>query len=123
MANGEEDLGARYTLYRWHIKDPVRFTKSIRFEIEHTGWMSADETETGEVDGHVEREDDIATVAFWYQSGQPKRFTDLPPCQERILPNLELVIEGKDMIGSVRHSSGTVELQKGYDWTGEGQTI
>ena len=35
--------------------------------MEHTGWMSADETETGKVDGHVPREDDIATAAFWYQ--------------------------------------------------------
>lgn len=78
MSKGEEDLGAQYTLYRWHILDPVGFTKSFRFEIEHTGWMSADETSTGEVDGHVEREDDVATVAFWYQLGQPKRFTQLP---------------------------------------------
>ncbi|HAZ03405.1 MAG: hypothetical protein A2W90_00105 [Bacteroidetes bacterium GWF2_42_66] len=123
MGKGEEDLGAKYTLYRWHVKDPARFTKSFRFEIEHTGWMAADETKTGEVDGHVEREDDIATVAFWYQLGQPKRFTTMPPLAERILPNLETVIEGKDMIGTVRHSSGKVELQEGYDWTGKGQIL
>jgi hypothetical protein len=123
MSKGEEDLGAKYTLYRWHVQDPVRFTKSFRFEIEHTGWITGDETVTGEVDGHVEREDDMASVAFWYQQDQPKRFTILPSCEERALPNLESVIEGKDMIGSVRHSPGKVELQKGYDWTGEGQIL
>lgn len=123
MSIGEEDLGQKYTLYRWHIRDPVRFTKSFRFEIEHTGWMSADETETGEEDGHVEREDDMATVAFWYQIGQPKRFAPIPPLEERILPDLEIVIGGKEMIGSVRHSPGKAGLQKGYDWTGEGQIL
>jgi len=123
MGKGEEDLGQKYTLYRWHILDPVRFTKSFRFEIEHTGWISADESETGAVDGHVEREDDMATVAFWYQQGQPKRFTVLPSCEERTLPDLEYVIEGKDMIGSIRHSPGEVKLEEGYDWTGSGQIL
>jgi hypothetical protein len=123
MSAGEEDLGVKYTLYRWHIQDPVRFTKSFRFEIEHTGWISADETATGEVDGHVEREDDMATVAFWYQQGQPKRFATLPPYEARLLPNLDVIIEGKDMIGSVRYSRGSIELQSGYDWTGDGQIL
>lgn len=123
MSAGEEDLGVKYTLYRWHLKDPVMFTKSLRFEIEHNGWMSPDETESGKADGHVQREDDMATVAFWYQLGQPKRFYTMPSCEERVLPNLDEIIEGKDMIGSVRHSPGKIELQKGFDWTGEGQIL
>jgi len=122
-STGEEDLGIKYTLYRWHMKDAVRFSKSLRFEIEHHGWMSPDETDSGVADGHVEREDDMATVAFWYQKGQPKRFAPLPPYKERVLPNLDIIVEGKDMIGSVRHSPGKVELQKGYDWTGDGQIL
>ena len=121
--DSEEDLGVKFTLYRWHLNDPVRFTKSLKFKIEHTGWMSADETETGKVDGHVEREDDIATVAFWYQSDQPKRFTNLPPYAERVLPNLDIIIEGKDLLKSMRHSPGKTELQAGYDWTGDGQLL
>ncbi len=123
MSKGEEDLGAEYTLYRWHVKDAVRFNKSFRFEIEHTGWISEDETESGNVEGHVEREDDMATVAFWYQKGQPKRFATLPGNMERRLPELDIVIEGKDMIASARHSAGKVELQQGYDWTGDGQIL
>jgi hypothetical protein len=123
MSGHPSDLGVRYTLYRWHIADPIRFRNSIRFEIEHTGWISADETETGEIDGHVEREDDMATVAFWYQIGQPKRFTTLPPLEERIFPDLDIIVQGKQMIGTAKTSGGKLELQKGYDWTGEGQIL
>jgi hypothetical protein len=121
MSSDFEDLGTQYCLYRWHIADPVRFRKSLRFEIEHTGWISADETESGKVEGHVEREDDIATVAFWYQVGQPKRFTSLPPLAQRQLPNLDVIIEGKTLLPAARHSPGLLQVQKGYDWTGDGQ--
>jgi hypothetical protein len=121
MSNDFEDLGVQYCLYRWHIPDPVCFTKSLRFEIEHTGWISEDETESGKVEGHVEREDDIATVAFWYQIGQPKRFTTLPPLSERLLPDIDLTVEGKTLLPTAKHSPGLLELQKGYDWTGDGQ--
>lgn len=121
MSTAFEDLGVEYCLYRWHVADPVRFTKSLRFYIEHTGWITEDETESGKVEGHVEREDDVATVAFWYQTTQPKRYTKLPPLSERQLPNLDRIIEGKAMLATVRSSSGVVELQKGYDWTGDGQ--
>jgi len=115
------DLGARVTMYRWHIADPIRFTRSLRVTFEHTGWMSADETATGRVDGHVTREDDIATVAFWYQEGQPQRFTTLPSLAERTFPELDRVIDGRAMLAGARHSTGSLELQRGYDWTGDGQ--
>ncbi len=117
------DLGARMTMYRWHIADPIRFTKSLRVTFEHTGWISADESETGQVNGHVEREDDIATVAFWYQIGQPKRFTTLPSLQDRTFPDLDRVVEGQQLLGAATHSAGSLELQKGYDWTGAGQVL
>ncbi len=123
MSTDFEDLGVQYCLYRWHIADPIRFTKSLRFEIEHKGWITADETESGKIEGHVEREDDMATVAFWYQIGQPKRFTKLPPLAERVLPNLDIIIDGKAMLSTARHSDGALELQNGYDWTGDGQIL
>jgi hypothetical protein len=123
MSTDFENLGTEYCLYRWHIADPVRFTKSLRFEIEHTGWITEDETTTGKVEGHVEREDDMATVAFWYQVGQPKRFTTLPPLAQRLLPNLDIILEGKSLLPTAKHSPGVLELQKGYDWTGDGQVL
>lgn len=115
------DVGWEITAYRWHIADPVRFTKSLRVEIEHTGWMSADETSTGKIEGHVTREDDMATVAFWYQVGQPKRFTTLPPAAERVPPNLDIIYEGTALLAHASSSPGEMTIQKGYDWTGAGQ--
>lgn len=115
------DLGNTGTMYRWHIADPVRFRKSLRLEIEHAGWMSADETTTGKVEGFVEREDDFATVAFWYQVGQPRRFTTLPSAAERRLPLIDTLYEGKTLLAGARSEGGGLSLQAGGLWTGDGQ--
>lgn len=115
------DLGQKGTMYRWHIADPVVFRKSLRVEIEHAGWMSADETTTGKVEGFVERDDDFASVAFWYQRGQPKRFATLPSAQERKLPSIDDVIEGRDMLAQTDAHGGGISLQAGALWTGAGQ--
>ncbi len=121
LAGDWGEVGQRLTAYRWHVADPIRFTRSLRVELEHFGWMSADETVSGAVEGFVEREDDVATVAFWYQRGQPKRFSSLPRATDRAFPSLDLVFEGKDLLPGAHASRGTVSLQKGYEWTGEGQ--
>ena len=42
-----------WTMYRFHIKDPVSFTKNIRVTIEHGC--------------HNERSDDYSSTAYWYQ--------------------------------------------------------
>jgi len=123
ILDGEWDMvGWKTTIYRWHILDPVPFRKSLRFEIEDTGWMSEDELAEGTNPGHVERNDDFATVAFWYQVGQPKRYATLPPAKERVLPNIDWIIEGKDMLPQAKSSKeNTMQLQRGYEWTGDGQ--
>jgi hypothetical protein len=115
------DLGNSGTMYRWHLADPIRFTKSLRFEIEHKGWMSADETTTGKVEGHVERNDDFASVAFWYQRGQPKRFATLPALKDRKLPSIDRVVEGKVLLIRATADGGSLSLQAGGSWTGDGQ--
>ncbi len=117
------DLGDWGTMYRWHIADAVRFTTSLRLEIEHKGWMSADETSTGKVEGHVERDDDFATVAFWYQQGQPKRFAQMPPLKDRKLPSIDVVHEGKELLKAAKMDGGGASLQNGDQWTGEGQVF
>ncbi len=122
MSCDYENLGTEYCLYLLAHRRPHPVSRSpCGFEIEHTGWITATETTTGETAGHVEREDDIATVAFWYQVGQPKRFTTLPPLAQRRLPNLDVIIEGKTLLPTAKHSPGVLEVQKGYDWTGDGQ--
>lgn len=114
-------LGDWGTMYRWHVADPVCFRKSLRFEIEHAGWMSADETSTGKVEGFVERDDDFATVAFWYQRGQPKRFAKLPSARERKFPSIDDVIEGSELLTKAKTEGCALSLQKGTLRTGAGQ--
>lgn len=114
-------VGWRTTVYRWHVADPVRFTKSLRVEIEDAGWISEDELAEGHHQGFVERNDDFATVAFWYQIGQPKRFSELPPAEDRVLPNLDVIVEGKDLLANAASENASLSIQKGYHWTGDGQ--
>ena len=126
ILEGEWDMvGWRTTVYRWHIPDPVRFARSLRVEIENAGWISPDELKEGVHQGFVERNDDYATVAFWYQVGQPKRFTTLPSAAERRWPNLDVIVEGKDLLATAAAGPDSdkpgLSLQKGYEWTGEGQ--
>jgi hypothetical protein len=98
-----EVTGTEYSMYRWHIADPVRFSQSLRFEIEHTGWMAADETESGKVEGHVEREDDIATVAFWYRA---PAVHDPPSARRTPFPEPGRHYRGKNAAGRFPEDQG-----------------
>jgi hypothetical protein len=60
----------RFGLYRWHITDPVRFDKDLRVTIQALGWRK---------DGrYLPLRDDIASVAFWYQTLPTAPFPKLP---------------------------------------------
>jgi hypothetical protein len=50
----------RFGLYRWHIMDPVRFDTDLRVTIQALGWRSGGR--------YLPLQDDMASVAFWYQS-------------------------------------------------------
>lgn len=114
-------VGQKFCAYRWHLSDPVRFSKSIKVEFEHMGWMSADETSTGKVEGFVEREDDFATVAFWYQIGQPKRFAPIPDLAGRTWPVIDRVFDGETLLREAKAEGANLSLQAGGEWTGKGQ--
>jgi len=60
----------RFGLYRWHIMDPIRFEKDIRVTIQALGWMSGGR--------YHPLQDDIASVAYWYQALPVKPFPPLP---------------------------------------------
>jgi hypothetical protein len=60
----------RFGLYRWHIVDPIRFEKNIKVEIQALGWRSNNR--------YLPLQDDIASVAFWYQSLPTTPFPALP---------------------------------------------
>ena len=50
----------RFGLYRWHIMDPIRFEQDLRVTIQALGWRSGGR--------YLPLQDDIASVAYWYQA-------------------------------------------------------
>ena len=59
----------QWTMYRLHLLDPIPFTKSIKFTIEH---------------GHNNtRSDDFSSTAYWYQKG-PSPVMQLPSVENRL---------------------------------------
>jgi len=113
-------LGQRTVAYRWHIEDPLVFNKSIRFTIEHYGWIPVDENPRGIRDSWNEREDDFASVAFWYQVGPTKKFGNVPDAAGRKLPSLDLITSAKDHHGEWKHGKGQARLQTGGLWWPDG---
>jgi len=112
------DEGCRATAYRWHLKDPVRFKKSLRATIEHRGWA----IRNGKWDGHCHRDDRFSSAAFWYQTEPHVAFAALPPAADR-MPCKEHAIELEADLGAVE--SGGIErkpeVQKGGGWSGGAQ--
>ena len=60
----------RFSMYRWHIPDPIRFTKDLKVTIQDLGWYPNGE--------YKPRRDDIYTVAYWYQTLPTAPFLPLP---------------------------------------------
>jgi len=70
ILGGGKYHSGKITYYRYHIMDPVYFTKSIKVTIEH---------------GHANcRSDDYSSTAYWYQTEPHKPFTPLPSVEERL---------------------------------------
>ena len=61
-------------LYRFHIPDPVCFESDIKVTLQQIGSCHA---------GIFERRDDVATVAYWYQTEPHGEFPKLPERKER----------------------------------------
>ncbi len=100
----KDDVRGRVSAYRWHIEDPIPFTKSLRFTIEH---------------GHAnDHEADYASVAYWYQTEPHAPFPPLPKNAGDLLPygppepmNLKNAVEGEALLPGAKATNGPVELQ------------
>ncbi len=68
--NGLYGSQTRFGLYRWHITDPVRFEKYLKVTIQALGWRNGGR--------YLPLQDDIASVAFWYQTLPSVKFPELP---------------------------------------------
>ncbi|MDD3243854.1 MAG: DUF2961 domain-containing protein, partial [Eubacteriales bacterium] len=60
--------------YRWHVMDPIRFRTDLRVTLQQIGVGHG---------GLFERQDDVSTVAYWYQSEPHGAFAALPGKAER----------------------------------------
>jgi len=60
----------QHGMYRWHIPDPIRFERDLRVTIQALGWTDAGK--------FLALEDDIASVAYWYQAEPHGSFPALP---------------------------------------------
>ena len=121
--DGGHVLGGKTCAYRWHLADPVVFQERIRVAIEHYGWISVDENPDHKSHSWNEREDDYASVAFWYQVGRARRFASVPPAAERTLPEIDLVVRGADLLALDCHGVGEAEVQTGPLWTEHAQLL
>jgi hypothetical protein len=68
--DGLNSANQRFGLYRWHIMDPVRFDKDLKVTIQALGWRSGGR--------YLPLQDDISSVAFWYQTEPHAPFPKLP---------------------------------------------
>lgn len=70
----EEGQLPQRSFYRWHIPDPILFEEDLRVTIQQIGVRPG---------GLFERQDDVATVAYWYQTEPHVPFAKLMDRMER----------------------------------------
>jgi len=68
--DGEFKSQTRLGLYRWHITDPIRFDNDLKVTMQALGWRSGGR--------YLPLQDDISSVAYWYQSEPHNVFPKLP---------------------------------------------
>jgi D-arabinan exo alpha-(1,3)/(1,5)-arabinofuranosidase (non-reducing end) len=103
------ETGNRTSVYRWHIPDPVPFSKSLRLEFEHKGvTFNAD----GSVkSGFEERPDEFSSVAFWYQMEPHKPFPAMAGGYARLPFDYSKMTAGEKLIPGATATEGPIEPQ------------
>jgi hypothetical protein len=113
VAEGER-VGARLTGYRWHVPDPIPFTKSLWAGIEHAGWTyNADGSLRS---GFEERPDFFSSAAFWYQKGVNEELPEPPYGEARLPLGNALQIAVEDSLAEVTTERGKASVQREVDW-------
>jgi len=72
VIRGDGHYGAvqRFGMYRWHIRDPIRFDHDLKVTIQALGWRGGGR--------YLPLQADIASVAYWYQTEPHEKFPPLP---------------------------------------------
>jgi len=69
------EVGARMTMYRFHVQDPVFFASDLKVTMQALGWRSEGR--------FLPLQDDISSVAYWYQTLPQAPLPRLPNRNER----------------------------------------
>jgi len=75
LKHSGEDGPPKWSLYRWHIMDPIRFESDLKVTIQALGWQPNGKFQP--------LADDIASVAYWYQAEPHAAFPAFPPLKDR----------------------------------------
>ena len=65
----------KFGMYRWHIMDPIRFEKDLKVTIQALGWYPNGKFQP--------LEDDISSVAYWYQTEPHQAHPPMPGVDAR----------------------------------------
>ncbi len=76
-ANENAPPPSLWSLYRWHIMDPISFEQDLRVTIQALGWEGSK---------YKKLADDVSSVAFWYQTEPHAPFPALPSLKQRTVP-------------------------------------
>jgi hypothetical protein len=68
--DGQYKIEQRFGMYRWHIRDPIRFEKNLKVTIQALGWRSGGRM--------LPLQDNISSVVYWYQSEPHNPFPAFP---------------------------------------------
>lgn len=74
-ATTEGELPNLWSLYRWHLPDPICFDNDLKVTIQALGWNTKGRYRL--------LDDDIASVAYWYQTEPHQPFPALLPLKLR----------------------------------------
>ncbi|MBN1590140.1 MAG: DUF2961 domain-containing protein [Pirellulales bacterium] len=107
--NGED---CRFTAYRWHVRAPVTFRKSLKVEIERRSFAMVTNPKTGRTEHHdfKYRPDFCSSVAYWYQSTPAERTWPFPSVDQRL--NKEIILDLKSMVPQIKTSPGVRARQR-----------
>jgi hypothetical protein len=73
--NKDAGVGTQWSLYRWHVPDPISFHKDLKVTIQDLGWWPNGK--------YQPLDDDYAATAFWYQKEPHAPFPKFPSLSDR----------------------------------------
>jgi hypothetical protein len=74
---GHMENQRRFGEYRWHLADPIRFDQDLKVTIQCLGWQSESR--------YLPLTDDMASVAYWYQTEPHNPFPPLPAKEKLVI--------------------------------------